>query len=483
MERLYFSNKLLIIYILLLSFFDAGVLRADNKLIQSKVIKQFHSVGLSEKDVELITSRPDIDFAYIPENMVKAFLLLEPVIAEKQIVTSADEIYYYLHNDYNVVPEVAIKDILQKCPAIIESKKNERNAQSLNRIAQDFFLYNEDIWSRKALISISEEETAYGRHTKIDCELAGKDRCKKCPPGPTGPTGPQGPQGIPGPQGPTGTFSGTIADNAFTIVDATDSTKQLNFDVQGSPSTLTTIITNPTTNRSFITPDIDGTALVAQTGTNEVFIGGPTGPLHGSNSGIQYSTIVANRAQLRENQYGNNTGIPGISTFKSRGATIGSLAPVQPGDVIYRATAVGVTDNLSIPLSGLISIVVPPGGVPSGAGWIATDYELQLVPLAGPANGRRQIFRITSEGIFHVRETANSMAGVAVTGVGGSVTVLNNQITSTSRITLTIQDGGTVPTGFVYVSGRVIGTSFDITSSTLDVGVPVYYQIWEPTTP
>ena len=302
------------------------------------------------------------------------------------------------------------------------------------------------------------------------------------PTGAIGATGPAGATGDIGPTGATGTIGSTVQDNAFSILDAVDATKQLTFDVQGSTATTTTFITAPSVNRTVSTPDIDGTLLVSQTGTNEVFIGA-TGPLHGSGSGIQYSTTVANRAQIRENQYGNNTGVPGVFAFKSRGANVGDLAPVQPGDVIYRATAVGVTDNLSIPIGGLISINVPPAGVPPGAGWIATDYELQLVPLNGPANGRRQTFRITSEGILHVRETANSMAGVATTGAGGNVIVPNTQVTATLRISLTIQDGGTVPTGFAYISGRVIGTSFTIQSSTADIGVPVYYQIWEPTSP
>lgn len=317
-----------------------------------------------------------------------------------------------------------------------------------------------------------------GENTNINYLTHRSRLCKsKCPTGPQGPIGPTGPTGAPGTS--ASVTGGTFPDNNFSIVDATDSTKQLNFDVQGSPSTTTTIITNPTANRATTTPDIDGTLIDAQTGTNLVFIGGPTTALHGSGSGIQYSTLVQDRAVIRENQYGNNNGIPGITTFKSRGATIGSLAPVLAGDVLYRDTSVGVTSNLSIPLSGLSTIQVAPGGV--NTTFVATEYELQLVPKAGPANGRRQTFRVTSEGVFHIRETVNCMAGLAVTGATGSVTVPNANITSTSRITLTILNGGTVPTGFVYYSGRVLGTSFDITSSTADVGVQVYYQIWEPT--
>lgn len=300
-------------------------------------------------------------------------------------------------------------------------------------------------------------------------------------------TGATGSAGATGSTGATGTFSGLIADNAFTIVDAVDTTKQLQFDVQGSTATVTTFITNPTTSKNLIAPDIDGTIIVSQTGTNEVFIGGPTGPLHGSGSGIQYSTDVASRAQIRFNQYGNNTGVPGISTFKSRSAVIGGLAPVQPGDVIYRATAVGVTDNLSIPLSGLISINVAAGGVPAGQGYIATDYELQLVSLDGPANGRRVVYKMNSEGVTQFLETTSAgphttvPTGVVTLDGTGNNTVLNSKIPANARILLTVQPG-VAPTGTVYVSAITANTSFTITSNAgaADSGVNVYYQLYIP---
>ncbi len=303
--------------------------------------------------------------------------------------------------------------------------------------------------------------------------------------GDAGATGSTGPTGATGATGATGTFSGTIADNQFTIVDAVDTTKQLQFDVQGLTATVTTFITNPTLSRTLITPDIDGTLIVAQTGTNEVFIGGPTGTLHASGSGIQYSTDVASRAQIRFNQYGNNTGVPGISTFKSRSVTIGGLAPVQVGDVIYRATSVGVTDNLSIPLSGLISINV--SSVPAGQGYIGTDYELQLVSVDGPANGRRVVYKMTSEGVAQLLETTSAgshttvPSGVVILDGTGNITVLNSKIPVNARILLTIQPG-VAPTGTVYVSAITANTSFTVTSNAgaADSGVEVYYQIFVP---
>lgn len=489
------------------------------------------TVGLSDKELEKIAKNPKITFAYIPDEVSHALLKIERVLLKKDTSHSAKNLYNYLHADYKIAPQADVEKTVKSALVILRADETSRG--SFKKILARLSRYNNNLDCNDAAITVSppvakgdsllskalpdvrcnvlasdwarmdnlfvHDWTKTGNllvrkslntnrlHVKHDADIGGNLTVRGTINGGTivGPTGPTGPAGATGATGATGTFSGTVKDTEFAIVDATDPTKELKFDVQGNPSTTTTIITNPTVDRSFITPDIDGTALVAQTGTNEVFIGGPTGPLHGSASGIQYSTTVANRAQIRFNQYGNNGGIPGISTFKSRGATIGSLAPVLPGDVIYRATAVGVTSNLSIPLSGLISINVAPNGVPAGQGWIATDYQIQLVPLTGPANGRKEVFRITSEGIFHIQEAANKMAGIATLGAAGTATVLNTQITASSKITLTIQDGGAVPTGFVYLSSRVVGTSFTITSAAgaADVGVKVYYQVWEPTTP
>lgn len=218
--------------------------------------------------------------------------------------------------------------------------------------------------------------------------------------------------------------------------------------------------------------------------TFQVFINQGGGALHGSNSGVQYASDFANRGQYRAGQYGNNAGIPGLSTFKSRATTIGGLAPVQVGDVIFRDTAVGVTDNLSIPLSGLISINVT--SVPAASGWIGTEYELSLVPNEGPANGRKVMFKVSSQGVPVLRETAlpggGKTAGLALLDGTGNVTVANASVKVGTRFTLTIQDGGAAPTGgAIYVSTRVAATSFTITSTAGagDAGVQVYWQLFE----
>jgi len=208
--------------------------------------------------------------------------------------------------------------------------------------------------------------------------------------------------------------------------------------------------------------------------------------LHASNAGIQQSSTTADRAGMRNNQYGANTGVPGWTGFKSRGTNIGDLAKVIAGDVLAGITAIGVADdNASIGIASTIRVLVPAGGVPAGQNWVATDYELTLQPLGGPINGCKQAFYVTSEGILRVKESANCMAGVAVLDGTGTIVVGNTNVTATTKFNLTAQDGGNPPTGVIYQSARVVGTSFTIKSAAgaADTGVAVYYQLWEPTAP
>lgn len=282
-----------------------------------------------------------------------------------------------------------------------------------------------------------------------------------------------------------GAFNGQVIDTTFVILDATNNTKKINFDVQGSPNTQTTIISNPTVNRSFILPDIGGTALVSDSVDGIVFIN-TTGPLNSSNAGIQYSTTFPTRAQIQLNQYGANDGIPSVSTFKSRGSAIDSLAAVQPGDVIFRDIAVGVADDLSTPLSAMVSINIPPAGVPVGQGYIATEYELQLVSL--DAAGTRPVFKVTSEGSLQLLESTSAgsnstvPSGVVTLDASGEAVVLHSKIPGNARILLTIQPSPAAPVGTVYVSDITADTSFTITSTAGvgDTGLNVYYQVYIP---
>jgi hypothetical protein len=144
---------------------------------------------------------------------------------------------------------------------------------------------------------------------------------------------------------------------------------------------------------------------------------------HGSAARVQLSSLITSGAQFRANQYGANTGAPGFSAFKSRGTTIGALVGVLPGDPLFRVTCVGVaSDDASIPLAAFITIQVPSNFVPAGQAWTPSEYELQLVPLAGPINSRRVVFKVTSEG-----ET-QTLRGVRA---GGPATLPTNLSTGT----------------------------------------------------
>jgi hypothetical protein len=79
-------------------------------------------------------------------------------------------------------------------------------------------------------------------------------------------------------------------------------------------------------------------------------------------------------------------------------------------------------------------------------------------------------------------ENADGSAGIATLDITGNVVVSNLSVTATTKFLLTVQDSGSAPTGFIYQSARTIGTNFTITSTAgaADVGVQVYYQLWEP---
>ena len=203
-----------------------------------------------------------------------------------------------------------------------------------------------------------------------------------------------------------------VPDNVFSVNDNVDPTKFLNVELAGQATgTTQTIVTTATVSRSFRLPDISGTALVAEDVTGFVYIGGQTTQDHGSNARVQLQSAIANGAQLRTSQYGANNASPGLSAFKSRGAAFPALAGVIALDPLWRMSCVGVApDNASIPLAAFITIQVPAAFVPAGQNFVPSEYELQLVPLAGPINSRRVVFKVSSEG-----ET-ESLNGVRVGG-------------------------------------------------------------------
>lgn len=211
----------------------------------------------------------------------------------------------------------------------------------------------------------------------------------------------------------TGFVSWPVADNVFGVANAVDPTKLLHIDASGqAPGTTATIYLGGSVSRPFRLPNITGTAVVQQDTTGFVFLGSDV-QLHGSNSGVQFSTLVQNRAQFRGNQYGANVGAGGITGFKSRGLTIGSLGGALNGDPLCRMTAIGVTpDNALIPLAGMLTFRVPDSFVPAGQSYLPAELEVQVAATGGPTNSIRRVFVITSDG------EVQTLRGVRAGGAG-----------------------------------------------------------------
>jgi len=171
--------------------------------------------------------------------------------------------------------------------------------------------------------------------------------------------------------------------------------------------------------RPFKLPNISGTAVVQEDVTGFVLLGSDV-PL-GSNAGIQLSTLVANRAQFRGNQYGANTGSPGMTTFKNRALAIGGFAGILAGDILGRWTSIGVApNNASVPLAATITVQVPASFVPVAQNYVPSEFEFALVPLAGPINGRTVVFKISSEG--EVQSFLSPIAAPAIITQAGFAT-------------------------------------------------------------
>lgn len=84
----------------------------------------------------------------------------------------------------------------------------------------------------------------------------------------------------------------------------------------------------------------------------------------------------------------------------------------------------------------------------------------------------------TAGGGIYIKEGVNATMGVA-TLVGGTVTVNTTKVTANSRIFLTTQTlGGTI--GIQYISARVAGTSFTITSTSGTDTSVIAWHIVEP---
>lgn len=108
-----------------------------------------------------------------------------------------------------------------------------------------------------------------------------------------------------------------------------------------------------------------------------------------------------------------------------------------------------------------------------------TDIGMELATKGTGSVSVRANFKVAVAGNgLQVKEGTNAKQGVA-TLVGGTVTVANTSVTTSSRIFLTAQTVGGTP-GALYVGARASGTSFTITSTSASDTSVVAYQIFEP---
>jgi len=247
-----------------------------------------------------------------------------------------------------------------------------------------------------------------------------------------------------------------VADNVFEVENAVDPTKTLIFDLSlQATATQQKISSKSLISRLFKLPNITGTAVVEEDTTGFVLMGSdvplPLAPDTPSAAGMQFSSAISGRSQLRVNQYGANNAAPGLSAFKSRGAAVGVQAGIAAGDPLLRLTATNVApNNVNIPIAGFVTIQVANGFVPAAQNYTASELEIQLVPLAGPINGRRVSFRITSEG-----ET-QTLRGIRAGGPLTVAPVAGNPIPGT------LWSSSTAPTP----NGVIVGSPGDLFSST-----------------
>jgi hypothetical protein len=258
------------------------------------------------------------------------------------------------------------------------------------------------------------------------------------------------------------------SDAVFDVVHDTDPTRFFKIDLTNQATgTGVTIYPSATVSRPFRLPDISGRALVEEDGTGKVFCGGTVQPA--SNAGIQFATTVANRAQFRGNQFGANNAGAGLTTFKSRGPINGTQpytgGGLLAGDVMGSWTVIGVAPNDNdIPLAASLQFLIPSSFVPAGQNYVPSEMVVGLVALAGPINSKRNVFRLTSEGV------AETLRGVRAGGAATAPTALqtgalwssgtgdpNGSVTGSPGDLFSRQDGGAGTCFYVKESG--VGTN------------------------
>lgn len=261
-------------------------------------------------------------------------------------------------------------------------------------------------------------------------------------------------------------------DSAFAVQSATDATKQLTLDLSNIATGKTLTIQPLTTanNTLSIQPLVDssGTIIVQNNATGQVFIGTNVA-LGGSNSGIQYSSLVSNRGQIRVNAYGNHAGVSGMTCNKSRGTAIGTNTSLVAGDPECRITVQGAagtagSDPINADMTFQAAVV--------NSLTVTTDLNIRLMSLGGVLGTR---LYLTSEGALSIGAGLTASSGtfsgnVAAATFSGDGSALTG-ITATSVPAAGVQAG---TLGASVIASSVAATAVTAGSYGSATAAPTY---------
>jgi hypothetical protein len=200
-----------------------------------------------------------------------------------------------------------------------------------------------------------------------------------------------------------------------------------------------------------------GSGVVYQGATPVMHTYGANNFFAGGNAGNLTMSGTDNLATGQSALSGNTTGTGNVANGSGAGAAnltgnnntfIGRSANASAGN-FTNATAIGANA-----IVGQDNSLVLGNNAAVGIGTSTPVEKLEV-------NGN---VRISGLNGLKITEGTNATMGVT-TLVGGTANVLTNKVTANSRIFLTIQNTNAGTPGATYVSARVVGNSFTITST------------------
>lgn len=257
-----------------------------------------------------------------------------------------------------------------------------------------------------------------------------------------------------------GVFTGTVTTPGLIVTDSQDLTKKYTWELSGQSTGVTTTISPLFTASKtlYFQPIIDSTGnVIVQNGSSGLVLIGANTQLNGSNAGIQYSTLVSNRAQLRVNAYGNHAGVAGVTFSKSRGTTIGADdLPVIVGDPVGRIT---IAATASTPGShpNVADLTWSPSQV--NATTMGMDLNFRQMNNAGTLATKMYL---TSEGKLYVGPGISTSPATTIEAEGNlSWGTSPTKSTGATNGSLTLAAGATMT---VQAPGNFVGPASGITN-------------------